>query len=122
LTAEERRQSPMFCINPNHVIGLATNACIYMCLRPLGPDHVGIRWGVISTAQPDDKAATDYVKLCHEFNAEDKEKLETLQKGLQSRYLHTSYLSPDHFEGAIWDMYQFMARRLGSDVSLDDVY
>lgn len=119
LTREETRQSPMFCVNPNHVIGLATNACVYMCLRPLGPDHVGIRWGVISTAQPDDQSATDYVKLCHEFNEEDKEKLETLQKGLKSRYLKPSYLAPADFEGTIWDMYQFMARRLGSDVALE---
>ena len=119
LTKEERRQSPMFSVNPNHVIGLATNACVYMCLRPQGPDHVGIRWGVISTAQPEDKAATDYVKLCHEFNAEDKVKLETLQKGLKTRYLKPGFLAPDHFEGTIWDMYQFMARRLGADVALE---
>ena len=118
LTREETRQSPMFAINPNHVIGLATNACVYMCLRPQGPDRVGIRWGVISTAAPDDKSAVDYVALCHAFNAEDKEKLETLQKGLKSRYLPSNYLAPADFEGTIWDMYQFMAARLGSDVDL----
>lgn len=119
LTREETRQSPMFCINPNHVIGLATNACVYMCLRPHGVDQVAIRWGVISTAQPDDQSAIDYVELCKEFNAEDKEKLETLQIGLKSRYLTTGYLAPDNYEGVIWDMYQFMARRLGSDVELN---
>ncbi|MEM7539372.1 MAG: aromatic ring-hydroxylating dioxygenase subunit alpha [Chloroflexota bacterium] len=119
LTAEETRQSPMFCVNPNHVIGLATNACVYMCLRPLDPDHVGIRWGVISTANPDDQSAIDYVTLCHEFNAEDKEKLETLQRGLKSRYLQTGYLAPADFEGTIWDLYGFVARRLGSDVALE---
>jgi len=119
LTAEETRQSPMFCINPNHVVGLATNACVYMCLRPLGPDHVGIRWGVISTAQPEDESATNYVKLCHEFNEEDKAKLETLQKGLKTRNLQPGYLAPADFEGVIWDMYQFMARRLGADVELE---
>ena len=118
LTKEETRQSPMFAINPNHVIGLATNACVYMCLRPHGPDHVAIRWGVISTAEPDDQSAIDYVKLCHEFNAEDKAKLETLQRGLKSRYLKPGYLAPADYEGTIWDMYQFMARRLGSDVEL----
>ncbi|MEM9773895.1 MAG: aromatic ring-hydroxylating dioxygenase subunit alpha [Chloroflexota bacterium] len=119
LTKEETRQSPMFAINPNHVIGLATNACVYMCLRPHGPDQVAIRWGVISTAEPDDQSAIDYVELCHEFNAEDKEKLETLQKGLKSRYLKTGYLAPADFEGTIWDMYQFMAARLGADLILD---
>ena len=119
LTTEETRQSPMFCVNPNHVIGLATNACVYMCLRPLGPDHVGIRWGVISTAHPGDQSAIDYVTLCHEFNEEDKTKLESLQKGLKTRNLSPGYLAPADFEGAIWDMYQFMARRLGNDVALE---
>lgn len=119
LTEEETRQSPMFCVNPNHVIGLATNACVYMCLRPLGPDQVGIRWGVLSTAQPDDQSAIDYVKLCQGFNAEDKAKLETLQKGLKSRYLKPGFLAPADFEGTIWDMYQFMARRLASDMALE---
>ncbi|MGB1250956.1 MAG: SRPBCC family protein, partial [Candidatus Promineifilaceae bacterium] len=118
LTKEETRQSPMFCVNPNHVIGLATNACVYMCLRPHGPDQVAIRWGVISTAEPDDQSAIDYVKLCHEFNEEDKTKLETLQIGLKSRYLKTNYLAHADYEGVIWDMYQFMAKRLASDVEI----
>ncbi len=118
LTAEETRQSPMFSVNPNHIIGLATNACVYMCLRPQGVDHVAIRWGVISTADASDQTAVDYVALCHEFNGEDKEKLETLQKGLKSQYLNTSYLAPADYEGTIWDFYQFIAKRLASDVEL----
>ena len=119
LTQEETRQSPMFSVNPNHIIGLATNAAVYMCLRPQGPDHVAIRWGVLSTADPDDQSAIDYVALCHEFNGEDQEKLETLQKGLKSQYLGSSYLAPADFEGTIWDFYSFIAKRLASDVELE---
>ena len=120
LAEEETRQSPMFCVGPNHVIGLATNACVYMCLRPQGPDHVSIRWGVISTADPEEQSSTDYVELCHQFNAEDKIKLETLQRGLKTRNLQQGYLAPEDYEGAIWDIYQFMARRLASDIELGE--
>lgn len=116
LTEEERRQSPMFWIAPNHVVGLATNNCVYMCLRPDGVDKVAIRWGVLSTEPKGSKTATDYVELCNAFNAEDKAKLEMLQPGLMSRFLERSYLAPADLEGTIWDIYQFVARRLGSDV------
>lgn len=118
LTEQERRRSPMFWASPSHVVGPATNACVYMCLRPMGADHVGIRWGVLTTAGAEDESATNYVKLCHAFNAEDKAKLETLQKGLKSRYLEPGYLAPADYEGTIWDIHQFMASRLASDVDL----
>lgn len=118
LTEEERQQSPMFWASPSHVVGPASNACVYMCLRPLGADSVGIRWGVLSTVGPEEKSSTDYVKLCQAFNAEDKAKLETLQKGLKSRYLKPGYLAPADYEGTIWDIHQFMADRLASDVDL----
>ena len=118
LTEQERRQSPLFWIAPNHVVGLATNNCVYMCLRPNGVDHVAIRWGVLSTAKRADQVAKDYVDLCNAFNAEDKAKLELLQRGLKSRFLKRGFLAPDDLEGAIWDIYRFVARRLGSDVTI----
>lgn len=119
LTEEERRKSPMFWVAPNHVVGLASNNCAYMCLRPVGVGKVAIRWGALSTEGPDSKIAKDYVALCHAFNAEDKVKLEAVQKGMKSRYLTPSPLAPEDFEGTIWDIYQFMAKRLGTDVALD---
>ena len=118
LTEEERRQSPMFWVAPNHVVGLATNNCVYMSLLPDGPDGVRIKWGVLSTAEADSKPAQDYVALCHEFNAEDKLKLETLQIGLKSAHFTPGLLAGDDLEGTIWDIYQFMAERLASDVEL----
>ena len=90
-----------------------------MCIRPDGVDNVAIRWGVVSTSGPDSESSKDYVKLCHAFNAEDKVKLETLQKGLKSKYLKSGFLAHEDYEGAIWDIYQFMAKRLASDIDLD---
>jgi hypothetical protein len=51
-------------------------------------------------------------------NLEDKAKLETLQKGLQSRYYKPGRLSKPDLEGTIYDMYRYMANHLGSSVNL----
>ena len=115
LTEEERRNSPMFGIYPNLVVGMATNFTLFMCLRPDGPDHVCIRWGV--TGLNDDPKADlvrDYVALCRSFNTEDKEKLEALQQALKGRTYDGGPLAPDDYEGTIRDFISYMARHLGA--------
>ena len=42
-----------------------------------------------------------------------------LQQGLQSRYYDSGPLAKPDLEGTIFDMYQFMAARLGGDVALE---
>ena len=85
-----------------------------MCLRPDGPDHVKIRWGVTGLDDtPNAESVKEYVALCRSFNAEDKEKLEALQIALKSRTYHGGPLAPDDFEGTIRDFITYMARQLG---------
>lgn len=115
LTDDERRNSPMYGIYPNLVVGMATNFTLFMCLRPDGPDHVKIRWGVTGLDNdPTSDTVRDYVNLCRAFNAEDKEKLEALQVALGSRSYQGGPLAPDDYEGTIGDFIAFMARRLGA--------
>lgn len=113
LTEFERTNSPMYGVFPNLVVGMATNFTLFMCIRPLGVDRVGIRWGV--TGLEDDGDATevaDYVALCRAFNAEDREKLEVLQDALATRHYDGGPLAPDDFEGTIWDFVRYLDRRL----------
>ncbi|MCB1460282.1 MAG: aromatic ring-hydroxylating dioxygenase subunit alpha [Nitratireductor sp.] len=115
LSEDERRNSPMYGIYPNLVVGMATNFTLFMCLRPNGPDQVKIRWGVCGLEDlPESPKVQDYVALCRAFNAEDKEKLEALQLALKSRHFHGGPLAPDDFEGTIWDFTRYMARHLGA--------
>jgi phenylpropionate dioxygenase-like ring-hydroxylating dioxygenase large terminal subunit len=115
LTEDERRNSPMYGIYPNLVVGMATNFTLFMCLRPDGPDKVKIRWGVTGLEDlPESQKVQDYVSLCRAFNAEDKEKLEALQQALKTRYYHGGPLAPDDYEGTIWDFTRYMARHLGA--------
>ncbi|MEZ5873080.1 MAG: aromatic ring-hydroxylating dioxygenase subunit alpha [Nitratireductor sp.] len=113
LTEDERRNSPMYGIYPNLVVGMATNFTLFMCLRPDGPDRVKIRWGVTGLEDlPESQKVRDYVALCRAFNAEDKEKLEALQQALKTRHYQGGPLAPDDFEGTIWDFTRYMARQL----------
>lgn len=113
LTEDEQRNSPMYGIYPNLVVGMATNFTLFMCLRPNGPGRVKIRWGVTGLEDaPDSQKVKDYVALCRSFNAEDKEKLEALQIALGTKYYQGGPLAPDDFEGTIWDFSRYMARKL----------
>ena len=116
LTPAERRYSVLFCVFPSFVVAYAPNMTLYMCLRPEAVDRVAIRWGITSTiADRQSPVVQDYVALCSAFNAEDRRNLETLQRGLRSRYYAPGPLAPSDFEGTIWDFYGFMASRLSAE-------
>lgn len=113
LTEDEKTNSPMYGVYPNLVVGMATNFTLFMCLRPDGVDRVQIRWGVTGLENdPNAQMVKDYVDLCKSFNAEDREKLEVLQKALNTRTYQGGPLAPDDYEGSIWDFIQYMARHL----------
>ncbi|MFS4583661.1 aromatic ring-hydroxylating oxygenase subunit alpha [Phaeobacter sp. C3_T13_0] len=112
MTEDEQRNSVLFNVFPSFVVAVAANYTLYLCLRPSGVDKVAIRWGVAGfKTDPDDQEVVDYVQLCKDFNAEDRAKLETLQRAQNTRYFQTGPLAPDDLEGTIWDFLQYMARR-----------
>jgi choline monooxygenase len=114
LTQEERRSDVFYCIYPSFVVGFCPNFTLYMCVRPLTVDAVGIRWGVAGIAgDPELPVVKDYISFCKEFCEEDRRTLESLQRGLKSRAYVPGPLAPDNFEGTIWDILQYMAYRLG---------
>jgi len=121
LTDLEKRSDAFYWIFPNFVIGICPHFTLYMCLRPTDVGHVGIRWGVTGSAQltPDDPVVTDYVALCAEFSAEDRQELEVLWRGLHSKLYEPGPLAPDAFEGTIEDMIQYVARRWAQTADRD---
>ncbi len=116
LSELERRSDVFYCVYPSFVVGFCPHFTLYMCLRPLTVDTVGIRWGIAGV--PSDSEAPvvkDYIALCKAFCEEDRRTLESLQMGLKSRYYTPGPLAPDNFEGTIWDVLQYMAGRLGCE-------
>lgn len=115
LTEDEKRNSVMGAVFPCLLFGIATHFSIWMALRPAGVDRVAIRWGVAGFLEnPEDPKVQSFVELCHAFNAEDREKLETQWTGLQSRSYRSGRLAPPDYEGTIWDFLQHVAIRLGT--------
>jgi choline monooxygenase len=114
LTPQERRSDVFYCVYPSFVVGFCPHFTLYMCIRPLTVDSVAIRWGVTGIADdPKSPVVEGYLKLCKEFCAEDRTQLERLQRGLNSPSYVPGPLAPDHAEGTVWDIFQYMARRLG---------
>lgn len=115
LTDDEKRNTVMLQVFPSLVIAVATHFTLFMCLRPAAADKVAIRWGVAGFVEdPQAPVVRDYVALCNAFNAEDRAKLETLQRAQRTRYMPGGRLAPEDFEGTIWDFLGYMSRRLGT--------
>ena len=117
LTDKEKRCSFMFGVFPNLVVAAAPSILIYLCLSPRSSDAVNIRWGM-SSLDEDNPITDEQIAFMDTVNLEDKAKLETLQKGLQSRYYKPGRLAKPDLEGTIYDMYRYMAHRLGSSINL----
>ena len=113
VTDEEKRLSMMYCVYPSHVVGLYGSGVIYMCLRPRSADQVVTRWGFASyDTKPSRKIIKGALDLYETINREDREKLESLQRGLKSSFKTTSRLGPPDLEGPVWDIYQYLAHNL----------
>ncbi|MGB2303751.1 MAG: SRPBCC family protein, partial [Candidatus Puniceispirillales bacterium] len=116
MTEDEQNHTVMFNIFPSFVVAVAANYTLYLCLRPAGADKVAIRWGISGfKTDPEDPEVIDYINLCKSFNGEDREKLETLQKGQNTRFYHSGPLAPDDLEGTIWDFLNYMGEKLGAN-------
>lgn len=113
MTKDEQRNTVLFNIFPSFVVAVAANYTLHLCLRPAGVDKVAIRWGVAGfKTDPEDAEVVKYVDLCKAFNAEDRAKLETLQRAQNTRYFHSGPLAPDDLEGTIRDFLNYMAAKL----------
>ncbi len=112
LTEDETRHSVMGGIFPSFVFGFATDFTLFIAIRPKGVNQVSLRWGVCGPEiDPNSATAQGYVQRTRDFNAEDKEKLETLSQALKSKYYQPGPLAPSDFEGTIWDFLLYMARK-----------
>lgn len=100
---------------PSFVVTCAPNFALFMGLRPKSVDTVALRWGVIGHVDdPEHPAAGEYLRIGQAFNAEDRAKLEALQRGLRTRYYEPGALACDDFEDTVRDFHCYLAERLGN--------
>jgi len=101
-----------FWVYPSHVVGLGPNSIGSLCLQPLGTGEVANRVTLSSFVQKSAPAPESRVDEFHKIMAEDRIQLELLRRGLKSRHVESNRLGPPDLEGTVWDMFQYMARKL----------
>lgn len=113
-TEEERNLSMMVWIYPGFVAAFSPNSTVFMSITPTGPDSLQTRWGVAAHKDTFESGeAQQRYDFAGSFNAEDKERLVDVHKGLSTtRYSGRGHLAPADYEGTIWDFYQYVAKRL----------
>ena len=113
MTPEERSQSMMVWIYPSFVAALSPNSSVYMSITPDGPMSLRTRWGVVARDEVFESGeANERMAFARAFNAEGRERLLDVQKGLRSRFATRGVLAPPDHEGTVWDFYRYMAARL----------
>ena len=112
----------LFSIYPNFVITVGPNCAVFLILLPEVADKVNIKMGVLVQEGADDLPETHaYIDLAHEFNAEDKEILEAIQKNNRSGLRSLAPLAPEALEGTIWDFTRYIARSVTRDAQSGSV-
>ena len=110
---EERSQSMMIWIYPSFVAAISPNSAVYMSVTPTGPEELQTRWGVVAReelfASGEARERHDFARA---FNAEDRDRLVAVQRGLRSRFGGRGPLAPPDLEGTVSDFYAHMAERL----------
>jgi len=113
MSEEECRKSQMIWVYPGFVVAMSPNSAVYMSITPTGPTDLKVRWDVIAReATFESDEAQNRYDFAASFNAEDRDRLLDVQKGMSSRYAKRGYLAPIDLEGTVWDFYKFMSRKL----------
>jgi len=113
MTDEEKSLSMMVWVYPGFVAAISPNSAVYMSITPTGPTELQTRWDVIAREQVfDDGEADERLAFARSFNAEDRERLLDVQKGLASRFAERGHLAPVDLEGTVWDFYHYVANKL----------
>ena len=113
MSEEQRRMSMMVWIYPGFVAAISPNSSVYMSLTPTAAEEVQTRWGVIARQDLHESGdAMERWEFAASFNAEDKIRLTSLQRGLNSRHAPSGPLAPDDYEGCTWDFYLYLGDQL----------
>lgn len=84
-----------------------------LCLFPLGPDAVRVKWTLsFHEFDFDPERVAERIPLWEAVNREDREKLERMQPALRSAYATGGPLAGPDYEGTVRDFLTWMADEL----------
>jgi len=103
----------MFSIPPGLVSGCAGDYSSFICVQPESVDRVRLKMGLLFYGDHWTQETIDHaVELFHRTNAEDKEVLARMSKGLKSKSHQVGALSSSNFEGPLLDFYKYLDSKL----------
>ncbi len=118
LTADERRQSRLFCIYPSVVVSVSPDTLVYLSMQPDGVDKVSVKWGLSSFEKDLDEEQKDQrIKKWQEINREDHNILKCLQRGLRSSFYQGGQLAPADLEGSVKNFHDYLIRKLAQGLA-----
>lgn len=101
----------MFALPPGLTVGIGSDYCSFLCLRPDGAEKVVVKMGLIFHGTDWTQTQLDSaITLFHDTMNEDHDVLRRVQKGQHSKNHQRGPLAPPAFEGTIWDFYQYLSR------------
>ncbi|MFO1172893.1 MAG: aromatic ring-hydroxylating dioxygenase subunit alpha [Hyphomicrobiaceae bacterium] len=116
LTERERAEYPIFAVFPTHLCSVSAERLFWISIRPRGPGHVRVRWGVDAYpgAMPEGEEGEARKRQMRvrfdKINGEDREIISRLQSNAASRYAVPGRLSPK--ENCIWEFQRYLAREM----------
>lgn len=115
LTAEQAKQSQLFCVFPSLIASLSADTMVYLALQPLGVNKISVKWGLSSyESDLSEDEKTMRIAKWQSINHEDHEILKRLQKGLSSSRCDTGPLAEDNFEGTLADFHSYLLSKLSN--------
>jgi len=113
LSAEQCRQSRLFCVYPSMVASVSADTLAFFALQPKGLDRVSVKWGLASFEQDlSDLEKQVRIDKWRAINDEDHAILRRLQIGLRSSYYQGGSLAPENFEGCVSDFHRALITSL----------
>lgn len=113
LSAEQCRQSRLFCLYPSLVASVSADTLAFFTLQPMGLERVSVKWGLASfESDLSDSEKQARIEKWRAINDEDHAILQRLQSGLRSSYYQGGALAPAQFEGCINDFHRALITAL----------
>ena len=115
LSEEERNTCVMVAVPPGLTIGIGSDYCSFLCIRPESPESVRVKIGLIFYGDSwQDDEVKNAVELFQKTMKEDEDVLINVRDGLRSKLYQPGPLAPADKEGTIWDLYQYLSRNLAA--------
>ena len=111
LSDAERQRSTLFAVFPTQVVSQAASLLVSLSIMPLAVDLIRVKWTMSARGDDlDGETIAGRIALWQEVNAEDRDKLERMQRALGSTHARAGPLAGEDYEGTVRDFQIWLAQ------------